>query len=153
MKKIPKNIFNKIEVVAKHVVTDLKNRGYIVPVQQEDGSIKFNSFTVKKNNGFYSVLGRNNKVVVDSINLPQTAALLANDLALGKLLDKDIVNLDKDYGYKLFDETVYSTAARRKKNNIDQVIFYETRCEIAKFQKLELKNRILNSFKKLTSIR
>lgn len=153
MKKIPKNIFNKIEVVAKNVMTDLKNRGYVVPVEQDDGSIKFNDFTVRKNNGFYSVVGKNNKVVVEGINLPQTAALLANDLALGRILDIEIIRVDQDYGYRSFDETVYTNAARRKKNNLDQVIFYETRSEIAKVQKNELKNRILNSFKKLTSIR
>ena len=152
MKKIPDRIFNQFEQVAKRVILDLKNKGHIVPVQQSDGSLKFEKFLVTKNkNGLYSVTGKNT-VYFDTINLPQTAALIANDLALGKIVDRDIVNLDRDYGFKYFEEQVDQNAKNRKKNSWDQVIFYETRGQTARVQKEALKNRIFKSFKKLTNI-
>lgn len=152
MTKIPANVFNKFELLARSVITDLKNKGYVVPVKQSDGSIRFEKFVVRKNkNGFYSVHGRQ-IVYADNINLPQTAAIVANDLALGRILDDKIIRLDRDYGYRLFDEEVFSNAAKRKKNTLDQEIFYQTRSKIARAQKDEIKGRILQTFKKLSNV-
>ena len=153
MKKIPDKVLLKFEALAKDVVSDLKKKGYVIPIQDKTGSIKFEDFTVKKQDNFYSIVGKNGISIAENINLPQTAVLLAHNLALGKILDSDIITLDKEYGYRLFDEEVYFSAANRKKNNIDQIIFYRTRFEIARVQKGQLKNRILDSFRKLTSIR
>jgi hypothetical protein len=153
MKKIPEKVLLKFEALAKDVFSDLKKKGHIVPIQDATGSIQFEDFIVKKQNNFYSIVGKNKNSIAENINLPQTAALLAHDLALGKILDPSIIAIDREYGYRLFDEEVYSSAANRKKNNLDQVIFYRTRSEIARVQKTRLKSRILDSFRKLTSIR
>lgn len=152
MKKIPDRVFSKFETLAKRVLYDLKAKGHIIPVQQSDGSIKFEKFLVTKNkHGLYSVSG-SNIVYQENLNLPQSAALIANDLALGRIQDTKIIELDRDYGFKLFEEQLYQQAGKRKQNTLDQSIFYETRCSIAKTQKDALKNRILRSFKKLIDI-
>jgi hypothetical protein len=154
MKKIPNKLFQKVESLAKSVLTDFQRRGYVIPVEQSDGRIKIGAYIVGKNsNGFYSVTDSRNNVYADNLNLKQTAALIANDLALGKILDTAIIDIDKTYGYKLFDEQVYENAAKRKKNTLDQDVFYETRCKIARSQKEHAKQQIFNSFRKLTSIR
>lgn len=154
MKKIPNKLFQKVESLAKSVLIDFQRRGYVIPVEQSDGRIKIGAYIIGKNsNGFYSVTDSRNNVYADNLNLKQTAALIANDLALGKILDKAIIDIDKTYGYKLFDEQVYENAAKRKKNTLDQDVFYETRCKIARSQKEQAKQQIINSFRKLTSIR
>lgn len=153
MKKISDKVLTQFENLAKNVISDLKKKGHVIPMEEKDGSIKFENFTVRKHNNFYSIVGKNGDTIAKQINLPQTAMVLAHDLALGKILDSDIIKLDKEYGFRLFDEEVYSSAANRKKNNIDQIIFYRTRCEIARVQKGQIKSRILTSFRKLTSIR
>jgi hypothetical protein len=152
MKKIPDRVYTKFEKVAKHVIGNLKKQGHVIPLQQSDGSIKFEKFTVFKNiQGLYSVVGAD-IIYQESLNLPQSAALIANDLALGKIQDTAIIELDRNYGFKLFEEQLYQQASKRKKNTLDQIIFYETRAEHAKSQKDALKNRILKSFKKLIDI-
>lgn len=152
MKKIPDRVFSKFETLAKRVLHDLKAKGHIIPIQQADGSIKFEKFLVTKNkDGLYSVSG-SNIVYRENLNLPQSAALIANDLALGRIQDTKIIELDRDYGFKLFEEQLYQQASKRKKITLDQSIFYETRCSIAKTQKDALKTRILRSFKKLIDI-
>jgi len=152
MKKIPNSVFNQFELVARQVLTDFKNRGHVIPVRQPNGSIQYEKFLVSKNTkGLYSVTSKN-ITYFDNLNLPQTAAIVANDLALGKIVDSMLINIDRDYGFKLFEEELYQQASKRKKNNIDQVIFYDTRRQIARVQKQELKGRIMRTFKKLTNI-
>jgi hypothetical protein len=153
MKKLPHNLFHRVEIVAKTVLSDLKKKGHVVPLEQQDGSLKFDNFTVRKVGQFYCILDKRNQVVIEQINLPQTAALLASGLALGKILDSTIIKLDQEYGFKKFDEEVYYTAAKRKKNTLDQVIYYETRYQTAKLKRAAVRNKILESFRKLTSIR
>jgi hypothetical protein len=152
MKKIPDRIYTKFESLAKRVLDDLKAKGHVIPVQQPNGSVKFDKFLVTKNSeGLYSVTG-SSIIYQVNLNLPQSAALIANDLALGRIQDTKIIELDRDYGFKLFEEELYQQASKRKKNTLDQSIFYETRRQIAKTQKDALKNRILRSFKKLIDI-
>jgi hypothetical protein len=155
MKKSTNDVFLKFEAVAKTVIDDLRSKGFIVPIEQEDGSLKFDNIIVEKTpRGTYSVRhDRNNFAYVEDLNLPQTAVLVANDLALGKIIDNRLIALDAEYGYKLFDQEVYLNAAKRKKNTLDQIIFYQTRSEISKVKKQEIKNLILRAFKKLSAIR
>lgn len=152
MKKIPSNVYNQFQLVAKQVLNDLKKRGHIIPIPGPNGSLKFEKFTVLKNSkGMYTVRGE--KIVYfEDINLPQTAAIIANDLALGKILDSNILKLDRDYGYRLFEEELYQKATARPKNSLDQFIMYDTRKRIAKARKQDIKDRITSSFRKLISI-
>lgn len=153
MKKIPDKIFHKVEIVAKQVLKDLKNKGHVVPTSEANGTIRFENFIVKKNNDLYTITGKNNQIIADNINLPHTAAVLANGLALGKIVDSDLIKLDREYGYRQFDEDVFLAAKKRKKNSLDQILFYQTKYEINKLKKDAVKNRILESFRKLTTIR
>ncbi len=152
MQKIPNNVYNQFQLVAKQVLTDLKRKGHVVPIPGPNGSLKFEKFTVVKNSkGLYTVCGKN-VTYFEDINLPQTAAIIANNLALGKILDISIVNLDRDYGYRLFEEELYQKAINRPKNSLDQFIMYDTRKRIARARKQAIKDRIMTSFKKLTNI-
>jgi hypothetical protein len=155
MKKSTNDVFLKFEAVAKTVIDDLRSRGFIVPIEQDDGSFKFDNILVEKSpDSTYRVRHANNNFFyVENLNLPQTAVLIANDLALGKIVDNKLIAMDAEYGYKLFDQEVYLQAAKRKKITLDQEIFYQTRSEISKVKKQEIKNRILRAFKKLSAIR
>lgn len=153
MKPLPDYIFSKVEHVARKVFDDLRNKGHIMPVKEEDGSIRFDRYVVKKYNNFYKIFDKNNDIVVDKINLPQSAAIIANKLALGKMLDNETLNLDKAYGYKLFEEQLNLLAKKRKKNTADDIIYYHTRYEIAKVKREYAKERIMESFRKLTAIK
>lgn len=153
MKKIPNNIFNKVESVAKTVLADFKNKGYVIPTQDTDGSIRFEHIVVRKETtGFYSVVDDKNRVYADHINLQQTAALIANDVALGKIVDNKLLELDRNYGYKVFDEELFRRNYKRKKNTIDQQIYYKTRMDDAASKAKYIKSSINQSFLKLSRI-
>jgi hypothetical protein len=155
MTKLNEKLFTQIENVAKSVRQQLRNKGYIVPQRGPNNSYIFERYTVKKDyTGFYSIVNSNNEIIVQQINLPQTAALIANNLALGKFLDSKLIELDTNYGYKEFDYQVFKNAAERNKSkDLDLSIFYETRCKMAESLKKEYKKQIQSQFDKLCRLR
>jgi hypothetical protein len=148
-------LFRQVEILAKSVKDQLRKKGIVPPSRGNDGSYIFDNYKIKKEKtGFYSILNSKNETVVDKINLPQTAAVLANDLALGKWIDDKLVALDTNYGYKDFDCQVFrSAAARNKKKDFDLAICFETRCKIADSQRKMYKGEIIRQFDKLRRLR
>lgn len=153
MKKIPNTVFNQVETVAKTVLKNFKNKGYVIPTKEDDGTVRFDNFVVKKETtGFYSVVDVNNKIYATNINLPQTAALIANDIALGRIVDNKLLELDRDYGFKIFDRDLFKRNLQRKKNNVDQMIYYKTMMDQAASKAKYIKSSIDQSFLKLSRI-
>lgn len=153
MKKVTKNVFTQVEVVAKNVLKNFKNKGYVIPTKEDDGTVRFDNFAVKKDaTGFYSVVDITGRVYATNINLPQTAALIANDVALGKIVDNKLLELDRDYGFKIFDRDLFKRNLQRKKNNIDQMVYYKTMMDAATSKANYIKSNIDRSFLKLSRI-
>ena len=149
MKKTKTNIFSQVETVAKDVIKNLKNKGYVVPTKEADGTIRFDNYLVKKEStGFYSVLDVYGNSYASSINLPQTAAIIANDLALGRIVDNKLIATDRDYGYKIFDRDLFKNYSQRK-SSIDQFVYYKTQMESAAFRAKYIKETINRAFSKL----
>lgn len=152
MKQTPDDIYKKVKQLGLDVKEQLKRQGIIVPAKTPDGSIRVGYYTIKKNKtGFYSILNYRNEAVVELINLPQTAAILANRLALGKYLDDNLLYTDRSYGHALFDEELHLTLAERnlKSNNLDRADVMFTKFKIAKHRKEQYKKTIFNGFDKL----
>jgi hypothetical protein len=153
MKPIPNDLYEKIEKVSDNVRKTFLQRGIVIPVKNQDGSINIGRFRVEnQHNGFYAVRNAQGEIVIDGINLPQTAALLANELALGRMVDNQIITQDRQYGYALFKETLYKQRSRNP--NSDLVVF-----EVAKMKEAISKNRkemfqksIVQRFEKLRKL-
>lgn len=157
MKKQPtQKTYIELERIASEVKQDLRRRGLIIPVKEKDGTITVEGYRiVKELTGFYTVTDTRNQPIVTNINLPQTAALLANDLALGRWLNTDILNQDRHYGYNTFEETISKLHAHTslKKKNIDRAEILFTRSKIAQDKSKKLKNELVSRFEKLRRLR
>ena len=156
MKQTPDDIYKKVQQLGLDVKEQLRRQGIIVPTKTPDGSIRVGYYTIKKNKtGFYSILNYSNETVVEFINLPQTAAMLANRLALGKYLDDELLDADRRYGHALFEEELHLTLAERnlKSNNIDRADVMFTKFNIAKHRKEQHRKTIFNGFDKLMRFR
>lgn len=153
MKKLPNNVFSRVETVAKTVLNNFKNKGYVIPSKEEDGTVRFENCLVKKEaTGFYSVVDVRGNVYAENINLPQTAALIANDVALGKIVDNVLLARDRNYGFKIFDHELFKRNFNRKKNTLDQKIYYKTMMDQALLKAKYIKSDIDRSFLKLSRI-
>lgn len=154
MKPINDDLYRKIDRVTSEVRENFRRRGLVIPVENKDGSITLENFTiVRQGTGFYAILNRNGEAVVEQINLPQTAALLANGLALGRFLDNDLLVKDRNYGYALFDETLHERAVQRStKKPLDYFDLRLSKCMIARAKKEQYKNDIVKSFEKLQKL-
>ena len=94
MKKLDPKLFSKVEIVAENVLRNLKKKGYVVPSLLENNTINFDGFIVGRDrDDLYFVKHVNREIKIPRINLPQTAALLANSLALGKNADEKFESL------------------------------------------------------------
>lgn len=154
MKTIPEDLYNKIVKVSKQVHNELRLKGIVVPVRNRDGSIRIGAYTVvKTDTDFYEILDHNREPVVEHINLPQTAAMLANNLALGKFIDKTLLETDQYYGYALFEEQLYQRALERsRKKSLEYFELTSNKRTIAKTKKEIYKKDIVRSFEKLRNL-
>jgi flavin-binding protein dodecin len=156
MKQVPDNILEKVKKLGHDVKEQLKAQGIIVPSKTTDGTIRVGHYRIKKTkSGFYDILDYSNDIVIDKINLPQTAAIIANKLALGKYLDDDMLMADRRYGHALFEEELHDIMAEKslKSKNIDRAEVMYTKRNIAKYKKEQYRKTILVGFEKLMRFR
>ena len=150
MKNMPSDIFNKMVKLSDNVKQNLKNKGIVVPAENADGSISIGVFKIIKQDGYYSVLDKHNEQIVSGINLPQTAVIIANNLALGKFKDDKLIETDQRYGYALFDELLHKQAVERSnKKSLEYFDLMMTKCLIARAKKENYKQDLIQSYQKL----
>lgn len=153
MKPIPTDLYDKIERVTETVRKGFLNRGIVIPVKNRDGSINLGHFkVVNQHNGFYAIFNSRGDTVVDQINLPQTAALLANDLALGRWIDKQILESDRKYGYALFEELLYKQRLTKKNQALPDFEFALNHSIIFKRKRESYERTIIKRFEKLRKL-
>jgi hypothetical protein len=151
MKKIPEFVYNKFSVLSDEIKKEFRRKGFVIPTTNDDGSIRLGVFNVvKTNSGFYQIQDIKGKLVIDNINLPQTAVILANDMALGRIMNSDLIKKDQMYGYAFFEEQLHKKSAEKyRANNIDQSVLRTTKQLISKGKKDYFKNEIVRHFEKL----
>lgn len=146
-------LFHKIKELARKAREDLRKKGIIVPSKQDDGSVKIGRYIIqRKNTDFYRVVGIDGELMIDNLNLPQTAVVVANHLALKNYLNKEIIEKDREYGYAYFEYQLYQRAKERSLIDPDyfdvKVSKFENSGEQADFYK----QQILEQFNKLKKI-
>ena len=152
MKPQHNDLYSKIEQLSKNSKEKLLQQGVVIPIKNKDSTISVGKFTIKRNKtGFYSILDFEKDIVVDKINLPQTAAIIANRLALGKFINDEILEADRQYGYALFEEELHEKLAEKclTLKSLDKVDIMTIKSKISKHKKEEYMKTIIRSFNKL----
>ena len=153
MKPINDNLYLKIKQLSDTIQDRFRQRGIAIPVENENGTVSIGSYTIGKNDKGYIIINRYNEIEVDGINLPQTAALLANGLALGRFKDQSILNTDRSYGFALFEEDLYKRAVlHSSKRDLEYFDIHYTKFMIAKAKRINHKRTIDKSFEKLRKL-
>jgi len=153
MTNLTPKLFEDVKHLATKVKTDLKGKGFIVPSKNKDGSVTVGDYCiVKQNDGFHIV--KSNKEICGPINLAESAIVIANSLALGKPLDYNLLENDKWFGYKKFDEESSlhgaRTCMRRDPDKADVLLI---KAELAKQQMNQYKSSILSVFNHIRRLR
>ena len=150
MPKVQKNLVNTVKTLADTVKQDLFKKGVIVPVKNKDGSVNFGDYTMTRRGLNYWISKRGHDLI-GPINLAQTAIVTANYLALGKTADDKLLESDRWYGFKNFDEEVYTNSANNslKNKNYDRADWCFTKASIAKMQKEQYRSSVMTSFNRL----
>ena len=153
MKNLTEDLLHKLAQLDKDVKSRLRQKGLVVPVKNKNGTIKFGWYTVTRaNDGSYSILDHANEAIVNGINLPQTALVTANSLALGLHHDQQLIAADKSYGYADFEEQLYKKAMSRTDKGLDYFDISLEKHNIAHAKKMTYRRTIMKSFDKLTKL-
>lgn len=154
MDHLPEHLIKKILHVSNEVKEDFRKKGIAIPTMNDNGSISLGHYTIKKGaDGFYNILDYSGEAVVSQLNLAQTAAMVANNLAVGKFVDSGLVDKDRRYGYAVFEEEQAKRAlAKSSKKDLDYFDLMLTKHMIAKAKKNLYKSEIVKSFEKLRNL-
>lgn len=154
MLKMDPSLYKKIENLASTVKQDFKKKGVVIPQRLKDGSIQLGEYLIVKEHGVYYVKHKRGVRIEGPLNLAQTAVILANDLALGKMADSNLLNNDRWYGFKDFDETTFKHHAANalKRKDVDKADYQLGRAKIAHEQKMSYKKPIDSRFAKLSKL-
>lgn len=152
MENLPINIYNKIQQLSFEVKQELRKKGIVAPVKNKDGSISIGYYRVVKTTDGYSVLDHYGDVVEQGLNLPQSAVLLANGLALGKYKDTTIVDNDRRYGYAVFEEELNTKLKSKKKLSLVHYDVAIAKAAEARSRKEYYKKDLLNKYQKLMQL-
>jgi hypothetical protein len=147
MNSLDSKTFNKIINLSKEINNKMNQKGIAIPVKNDDGSISVGTYTIIKEDQFFSIKDYRNENVVNHINLPHTAIILANSLALGKFIDRSLLQKDQNYGYAVFDEKLHTK--NFKKRNEEKSTLFEIKRIDASLKKEFYKRSILDRFEKL----
>jgi len=150
MNTIPEELYSRIQKISEEVKRDLRRKGLVVPIKQSDGSITLGTYTIVKDLNGYKILDFMNEEVITGINLPQTAIIMANKLALGYYKDTSLLEEDRRYGFADFEEKLYKKAMSGK--NADRFDIFLTKHSTAHIKKQQHKKAIINSFEKLIKL-
>lgn len=154
--KTTKELYYKVQKLNQETKKNLFKKGIVVPIQKNDGSIKIGNYLIKKiTQNFYNIYDIKHREIVEGINLPQTAILIANKLALGKWIDSDLLQIDKKYGHAAFDELVHtrSTLLNYKQKNYDKSDIMYIKSASAQQKKEYYKKIISINYQKLLEFR
>jgi len=151
MENIPNELFQKVVKLSSEVKNKFHEQGIAIPIKNDDGTISIGNYKIIKENNFYSIVDYADVIVVDKINLPQSAIMLANSLALGKFLDKKLILKDQKFGYALFEELLHAKLIKGNVNS-DFKDIQLSKMNIAKSKKQFYKRDIKQSFEKLRKL-
>jgi hypothetical protein len=153
MKNIPAELYKKIEVLSNEVKRTLRKKGIVVPLRNNDGSVNVGFCKIVKTDYGYSILDRVGEPIIERINLPQTAVILANDLALGRFRNDIILNHDRYYGYAEFEEQLQTRIASKKSSkSLETYEIVTTKANIARAKKELHRTSLLSSYQKLIKL-
>jgi hypothetical protein len=154
MTVLDQHLFERIEDLATTVKQEFKRKGFVIPSQHKDGSVQVGKYVIVKRNDAYYIDDNRGREVVGPLNLARTAILVANELALGRYIDDELITKDRWYGFKAFDERVASTKAAQaiNRDDLDRADFNLTRAQIAREHKLSYKKDIDSRFAKLRKL-
>jgi hypothetical protein len=144
--------FKQIDVLSQKIRQQFLEKGVVLPSHDKEGKIRIGKFIISKNkDGLFDIVDITGFLIAGRINLAQTAILVSNKLALGKILDKTLLENDRQYGYALFEETLQKQALTRSQD-IDRTCLLLNKLAKSSSKREFHQRYIFSNFEKLKKI-
>lgn len=153
MHQITEELYKKLSNITDRVRKDFYDRGIVAPVKTQSGCIRIGPYDIKQTGNHYAIVDLHGTVEVSGINLPQTAALVANNMALGRYRGQELITQDQEYGYADFEEELHTHAVKNSKDkDIDYLILHQIMAQKCRQKKEYYKNLIDSRYTKLLKL-
>jgi hypothetical protein len=153
MKEITEDLYKKLTNISDKLRKDFYDRGVVAPVKTNSGYVRIGFYDIRRTGNHYAIVDINGVTEVEGINLPQTAALIANNMALGRYRGLELILNDREYGFAEFEEELHEQAVKNSKNkDIDYLILHQTKARKCREKKEYYKNLIDLRYTKLLKL-
>jgi len=146
-------IYQRLYDLQLKVKQDLKRKGLAPAKKNNDGTVSVGRYKIIKNNGLYEIIDWSGEVRFKNINLAQTAAVVANSLAVNYFPDNKLIEIDYKYGSALFEEQHLNKLVNKKNLDKETKEIYSHKASVAADKKAIYKNQIEDGYAKLIGIR
>ena len=149
-------LYKQVADLTAGIKQEFRAKGIVIPVRGINGGIRLDDYTVsKEQDGTYTVTDSTNDILFDGLNLSYAAILIANDIALGKIPERDVIENDKIYGYNVFEEEHYSrmSASLVAQKEWDRAETMTHKQKMARDRAKNAKSALLISFEKIRRLR
>lgn len=148
-------LYKKVSDLTAGIKQEFRAKGIVIPIRGINGGIRLDDYTVSKEvDGTYTVADSTD-ILYEGLNLSYAAILIANDLALGKTPEYNVIENDKVYGYSVFEEEHYRkmSASLIAKKDWDRAETMTHKQKIARERAKNAKSAVLISFEKIRRLR
>jgi len=129
-----------------------RSNGFVIPSQQ-DNDVRIGPYVIKREESGFAIFDQNNQLAYEIVNLPETAILVANAIALGKSPNRNVMLYDKKYGFGQFD--LYNSQRLAEKARVRQDEIGYHMCEVNQqiaLEKMHTNRKLISEyFEKLYS--
>ena len=149
-------LYKQVADLTAGIKQEFRAKGIVIPVRGINGGIRLDDYTVsKEQDGTYTITDSTNDTLFDGLNLSYAAILIANDLALGKIPERDVIENDTIYGYNVFEEEHYRrmSASLVAKKEWDRAETMTHKQKMARDRAKNAKSAVLISFEKIRRLR
>lgn len=146
-------LVNQLQKVSVTVKQDFAKKGLVLP-QKTDKGLQIGRYLVSKVGYSYCVTNPLGDILYDNINMVQTAILVANALALGRIVRNEWLENDRTVASTEFDVMVFEKQFKKAVTQKDSfgVSHYSTRMSEAKRRYLSSMDKLNVDYQRLVRI-
>ena len=148
-------LYKKVSDLTAGIKQEFRAKGIVIPIRGINGGIRLDDYTVSKEVDCTYTVADSTDILYEGLNLSYAAILIANDLALGKTPEYNVIENDKVYGYSVFEEEHYRkmSASLIAKKDWDRAETMTHKQKIARERAKNAKSAVLISFEKIRRLR
>lgn len=121
-------LYDQLLEVTEKAKEYFRSNGFVIPTQEDNDRVRIGRYTIERSEEGFAIFDQDRNLAHDVVNLPETAILVANAMALGKPPNHNVMLYDQRYGFSHFDLINSQRLARSRAAQHDEIGLHS--CEV-----------------------